>query len=372
LIGDTNANVLDGGDGNDLLQGGGGDDDIIGGAGTLDTAFFAGSYASATIAEGAGATVTVTTGTDGTDTLTGIEILRFGNPYWGGSQFHLVTGISGNDAALNGSVFSEYIFGFAGSDTIDGKGGDDHVFGGAGNDNLIYTDGYDILDGGADVDLASFATFGSAVWVDLQFSGAEAWTRDGADLSSGAWRALADLANVEWIAASNFSDAIAGDNNSNQLMGLGGDDRLSGRDGDDLLFGGEGDDSLYGGAGADIIEGGAGVDFLEGGVNADKFVLASQAADWDLIQDFSEADSDTLVVSRALFGDFDNSGAVSPSSWFRANLTGAAEGAGDRFIYNTANGNLYFDVDGSGGSAGVLVAVLNGFPVLESTEFIVI
>ena len=44
---------------------------------------------------------------------------------------------------------------------------------------------------------ADFSRFGSAVWVDLVIAGREAWTRDGSTVTSGIWREIADLANIE-------------------------------------------------------------------------------------------------------------------------------------------------------------------------------
>ncbi len=66
--------VLSGGAGNDILVGGGGNDTLDGGAG-IDTAVFTGNRAAYTIVR-TGLIMTLT-GPDGTDTLTGIEFLKF-------------------------------------------------------------------------------------------------------------------------------------------------------------------------------------------------------------------------------------------------------------------------------------------------------
>lgn len=79
IVGNAAANRLDGGAGNDTLTGGGGDDVLIGGAGT-DVAVFTGAYSGYRITAAADGTITVadlTPDRDGTDLLTGIEILRF-------------------------------------------------------------------------------------------------------------------------------------------------------------------------------------------------------------------------------------------------------------------------------------------------------
>jgi Ca2+-binding RTX toxin-like protein len=73
--------TLDGGAGNDLLIGGLGNDSIVGGLGT-DTAVFSGKSADYQITDIGGGLITVTDlntgdGNDGTDTLSGIEALKF-------------------------------------------------------------------------------------------------------------------------------------------------------------------------------------------------------------------------------------------------------------------------------------------------------
>ncbi len=77
LIGSDQNNVLQAGAGADRLQGGHGDDRLDGGAG-LDTAVYAGRRADYLVkASGAGYTVQDKVGQDGSDTLVGVERLRF-------------------------------------------------------------------------------------------------------------------------------------------------------------------------------------------------------------------------------------------------------------------------------------------------------
>ena len=77
LRGNTADNTLTGGIGNDTLQGDLGNDTLAGGADS-DTAVFSGVLASYTVTLVSGTTYSVV-GTDGTDTLTDIEFLVFGN-----------------------------------------------------------------------------------------------------------------------------------------------------------------------------------------------------------------------------------------------------------------------------------------------------
>jgi len=72
--GDAGANRIDGGAGNDTLTGGAGNDTLVGGEDS-DTAVFSGNRSAYTFVLNGAAWVL--TGTDGTDTLVGVEFARF-------------------------------------------------------------------------------------------------------------------------------------------------------------------------------------------------------------------------------------------------------------------------------------------------------
>lgn len=77
LIGNDSANALSGGSGNDKLEGLAGNDTINGGSG-VDTALYSGNLANYTLTRSGGTyTVRANSGTDGTDTLTNVESLKF-------------------------------------------------------------------------------------------------------------------------------------------------------------------------------------------------------------------------------------------------------------------------------------------------------
>ncbi len=75
LLGVGGADYLEGGAGDDMLSGGAGDDTLVGGAGT-DTAVFKGNFADYAFVLGDDGALTVT-GPEGTDTVSGIEFLKF-------------------------------------------------------------------------------------------------------------------------------------------------------------------------------------------------------------------------------------------------------------------------------------------------------
>jgi Ca2+-binding RTX toxin-like protein len=81
--------------------------------------------------------------------------------------------------------------------------------------------------------------------------------RGGADLISGG-------GGHDTLKGNSGDDTIRGDKGDDTLIGADGDDRLRGGSGDDLLRGGSGDDSLAGGAGNDVLRGNGGKDSLEG------------------------------------------------------------------------------------------------------------
>jgi Ca2+-binding RTX toxin-like protein len=117
-----------------------------------------------------------------------------------------------------------------------------------GDDTVGYADGTTggvTFNGGAGADTFSFAQFGSAVWVDLQYTGTanEAWTRGTTDLNTGTWREIADLSDVENLVGTEHSDKLWGNAGDNTFFYTGGLDRYDGRGGADTA-----DFSLFGAA----------------------------------------------------------------------------------------------------------------------------
>jgi Ca2+-binding RTX toxin-like protein len=53
---------------------------------------------------------------------------------------------------------------------------------------------------------------------------------------------------------------------------------------------------------------------------------------------------------------------------FRANTTGTAADANDYIVYETDTGLLFYDADGSGAGAALLIATLTGLPALTAGD----
>ncbi|KYC24877.1 peroxidase family protein [Pseudomonas sp. ABFPK] len=205
--GNTLANTITGGAGNDLLDGGAGIDRLVGSLGN-DT------Y----VVDNAGDVVVEATAA-GTDTVRATAV-----SYTLGANVENLTYIGAGNFTGTGNGLANIITGAAGNDTLNGDGGNDQLLGGLGTDTLNGGAGDDTLDGGAGND----SLFGDTGNDNLQGG--------------------------------------AGDDN---LDGGNGVDVLQGGDGNDTLFGDVGNDTLQGGAGNDFLNGGAGNDTVVGGAGND-------------------------------------------------------------------------------------------------------
>jgi len=307
IVGNAAANEISGGAGNDRLDGGEGADTMIGG---LGNDVFVVDQAGDRIGEKAD---------EGTDTveasisysLTGqhVEILR-------------LMGEANIDGTGNNQVNS--LYGNAGNNRLDGKGGADLLYGGLGNDiYVVDTLGEKAFEAnGAGVD-----TVLSSVSYSLAGQFVEHLTLTGSDASDGAGNGLANV-----------------------LRGNGAQNVIDGQGGDDRLFGGLGVDRLTGGAGADRFY----FDSAYGGGNV------------DVIEDFSVAD-DSIYLSRAIFTGIGTDGTL-PAGAFRAS-TGAQDSS-DRILYEQATGSIFYDADGTGAFAAVLIATVDAGNLITANDFI--
>jgi len=115
----------------------------------------------------------------------------------------------------------------------------------------------------------------------------------------------------------------------------------------------------------------AGTDVITGRGGADVFVFTTAlgAGNIDEITDYSVA-ADRIEIDNAVFAGL-ATGAL-PASQFAANTSGVATTAGQRIIYDTNGGQLYFDADGTGGGARVQFALLDAGLAMTAGEFLVI
>ncbi|MBC7985230.1 MAG: FG-GAP repeat protein [Sphingomonadaceae bacterium] len=329
LAGDGGANILDGAERNDILEGRAGADMLFGRAGD-DTLEGAGDNDLGDGEEGAD----VLDGGLGDDTMSGgIDNDRVS----GGGGLDIVNGGDGEDSLL-GDDGNDTVSGHLGADALFGGNGDDSLIGGNGGDTLAGGAGADILDGRGSIDWADYGDASGAVTADLKASSG--------NRGEGAGDIYLDIENLR---GSGSGDKLRGDNGGNVLDGNSGNDSLTGRDGHDTLVGGIGRDTLEGGSGADMFQ-------LRD--------LASGGA--DAIVDFAPGE-DVIALKGSVFGI--TTGALSASNFVVAEQ---AQDADDLVIYDDVMGRLYYDADGNGFGAQLLIATIDNLAALTAENFAVI
>ncbi|MFM7028720.1 MAG: calcium-binding protein [Chakrabartia sp.] len=136
-------------------------------------------------------------------------------------------------------------------------------------------------------------------------------------------------------------------------------------------------DTLNGGAGLDILNGLGGNDILTGGDGADLFQFTTTpntTGNKDLITDFTSG-VDQLQFSSAIFTGLGRTlGGLTMDQFFAAAGAKTAHDATDRIIYDTTTGNVFYDADGTGSKAAILVAQLgtDTHPVLTYSDIQII
>lgn len=247
-----------------------------------------------------------------------------------------LTGTGNIDGTGNG--LANTLTGNGGANLLSGLAGNDRLVGNAGNDNLDGGTGVDTMLGGAGNDTYQVDNAGDVV-TELAAQGTDT-------VRAGVTYTLkANAENLVLTGALNrngtgnaLNNTLTGNGAANQLSGLAGKDKLLGGGGNDILVGGLGDDTLTGGLGGDRF----------------RFVLAGEGT--DSITDFTRAQGDKLVFVSPNFGNL--TPAALAAARFRANATGSALDADDRFLFNTTSKVLSFDADGSGAGAAVQIAKL--------------
>ncbi|HEX8256239.1 MAG TPA: calcium-binding protein [Allosphingosinicella sp.] len=320
------------------------------------------------------------------------------------------TGTGGIDNFVNllGSAGVDNFAGSAAAELLDGNNGADVLSGGAGNDRLFGDEGNDLLNGGADLDAMAGGLGNDGYSVDNAGDRVTEAFDGGIDrVSSSINHILA--ANVENLTLVGTAGSGSGNILANTITGNAGDNKLDGKGGADRLVGGAGNDGyvvdssgdrvieavaggtdrvsssvthrlaanvenlaltgneaidgagngdrngITGNAANNRISGGGGKDVLTGGAGADQFrfdTALDPVNNWDDILDFSVTD-DVIVLDRTIFTGIGTNGTLASSAFVAGT---SALDASDRIVFDTATGRIFYDVDGFGGAAQVLIA----------------
>jgi Ca2+-binding RTX toxin-like protein len=338
LTGNGGANALNGGSGADTLVGGGGNDTLTGGAaaddlqgGTGDDLYIAGFGDTTTenAAEGTDAVQSDATWTLGANlenlSLVGVSNLNgFGN--------ELANAITGNTA----------------NNALNGYGGDDTLAGGLGNDTLTGSAGADSLLGG---------------------QGDDTYVIDTSDT-------VTELANQGIDTMQSVLTATVAANVENLTLTGGQNVGVTGNILANLLVGNIAKNTLNGAGGNDTLQGGGGSDTLTGGAGSDLFVFdaaLSAATNVDTVNDFVIG-TDKLQLDADVFTALSAGVALAETQFVSGAGVTTAQDASDRILYNSTNGALYYDADGTGALAPVRFATLGGaqHPVLTAGDFVVV
>ena len=371
LTGNGGDNSLVGGGGNDTLDGGAGDDTLLGGAGNdvyfVDTA---GDVVIEALNGGTADQVVIqidfTAEPQAFQLYDNVELVSVADVNGGGI---LVIG-NALDNLFEGGNAADSLDGAAGEDTLDGAGGDDTLEGGTGVDSML---------GGGGSDLYYVDDVNDEVIETGNGPGPLLAGPAGLDDFTDTVIAVVNysLDNVDFVenltlsstatqgTGNGLNNVITGNNVANTLAGLGGAD---------TVVGSGGKDTLVGGAGADLLKGNGGGDRLTGEAGADTFefnATLNASSNLDRIMDFVTG-VDEIQLDRTVFPTIGLGDLALGAFYKGAGVTGAHD-AGDRIVYNTTTGNLYYDADGSGaGSSAILFATLAGSPGLAYTDFFIV
>ena len=421
IIGDAFGNVLRGGRGSDAILGAGGNDVIIGGdvegnelyGGLGNDLYILTAYDSIIENEGEGTDSVFTILPTGTLTAN-VEILKFTGQGdfigTGNAEANTIIGGTGADH-LFGLAGVDYLIGGPGDDVLDGGNGNDTLQGGTGND-IYFVDSrndstLEFSGDGSDIVKTTLLVYGLQSEIEgLVFEGTSV-ARTG--VGNALDNQLVGTAGVDDLFGRSGSDRIDGGHGlANSLFGGIGNDIYvvravgdsifeyagEGYDsvetalasfvlpnhvealiytgtghftgigslGDNRLVGGIGNDFFDAKDGNDLIVGGAGDDVLFGGSGADQFRYETPLSGLDRIFDFTSG-SDKIALLGTAF-------AHSVVLDFVANGAPVATSANSTFLYNSQNGILSFDADGTGAGAAVVLAQLNAGLTLAAGDFI--
>jgi Ca2+-binding RTX toxin-like protein len=131
--------------------------------------------------------------------------------------------------------------------------------------------------------------------------------------------------------------------------------------------------------GADITANKAG-SLITGTLNRDQITLGAgadtlvfnSATSSDVVTGYSVT-NDSISLSKTAYSALGVPGALSSGEFLSGAGITAAAAPGERVIYNTTTGDLYYDADGNvAGSAAVLIGTFTGAPTLVVAEFTIV
>lgn len=293
-----------------------------------------------------------------------VKVTNWGE-IWGGNSAFM--GSANYDHLVNRGVMSGDVLAGAGDDFIDNRNG-------LIEGDVDLDDGDDVFDGRlGEVTGTVYGWRGDDV-----FRG-NANRAETFDAGPGSHDLLDFLGGRAVVVAldGSFSNrgAAAGDTyiEFEDVNGSAFDDRITGSAGSNTLSGNNGVDILSGGAGADTLIGGRGADKLIGGAGADTFLFNDLSERGDRILDFGSVSgkSDQIAINADNFGAGLVEGEVT-AAMFSARGDNVAQDGSDRFILRTTDKTLWFDADGSGSGAAVMIADMQDSAVFSRFDIVLI
>jgi Ca2+-binding RTX toxin-like protein len=286
-----------------------------------------------------------------------------------------LVGTEGDDT-IRGFAGNDGLIGLGGNDTLDGGDGDDRLNGGNGNnpgegaDLLLGGNGNDTLEShsNGDVDHPEIDTLDGGLGNDTYDLRAFA-------LDPAPNTVIVDAGGIDSVLSTHsftLPDGIenltvgegtfaTGNSLDNVITTFGNEDglhRVDAREGNDTILGGTARDEMTGGAGNDVF--------------VFSVVPEPPGVRSDEIEDFASG-ADHLEFENAAFTKLGAAGNFTAADARFASGAGLTSGrdVSDRLIYDTTNGDLYYDSDGNGAAQSVLVVHLTGAPTLVATDITV-
>ncbi|MEM6372852.1 MAG: calcium-binding protein [Pseudomonadota bacterium] len=340
-----------------------------------------------------------------------------------GDREHTVKSDDDTGTNIVGDSLRDVIFGGRADDSIRGGDGDDVLFGAGGDDTLRGEGGNDTLNGGPGSDLLFIDDAGDRV--------AESRRWDGVDTVSSSVNFRMGKAHIENLELTGSAVVGAGNGLRNLITGNDGNNILDGGKNVDTLVGGEGNDiylirspgdtavenadegidtvrafrshllednvenlfiqtvrnaagegvsgvngignaldnTIVGNPFDNLLAGREGEDTLRGQLGADSFVFDRElvADNVDHVVDFNTNaadEGDMLMMRQSIFA-----GVVKGTLAESAFVTGTeAMDADDRFIFDAASGQLWFDEDGVGGADQNLIATFGQGAIISASD----